>query len=72
MVVLFYPSIFIKAIAYAGLCCVVLLILLPACMVWSGRYRKQFAVGKYQVAGGRVAIILLMITAFVIIAFWFK
>ncbi len=70
LVVVFYPSIFIKAISYAGLCCIVLLMLLPALMTWSGRYRKQFSVGKYQVAGGRVAIILLIVVAVLLTVWW--
>lgn len=52
LIVLFWPGIFVKALAYAGVICVVLLMLLPGIMVWSGRYGKKFA-GGYQVWGGR-------------------
>ncbi|MDX2164754.1 MAG: aromatic amino acid transport family protein [Gammaproteobacteria bacterium] len=40
-IVLINPNIFIKALSYAGLCCVYLLILLPMLMLYSGRYRKH-------------------------------
>jgi tyrosine-specific transport protein len=41
IIVLLAPNIFIKALSYAGLCCVYLLILLPMLMLYSGRYRKN-------------------------------
>jgi len=41
IIVLLAPNIFIKALSYAGMCCVYLLILLPALMLYSGRYKKH-------------------------------
>ncbi len=52
LIVLFWPNIFVKALVYAGVMCVVLLMLLPGIMTWSGRYIKKNASG-YQVWGGR-------------------
>lgn len=52
LIVVFWPGIFVKALAYAGVICVVLLMLLPGLMVWSGRYVKKTASG-YRVWGGR-------------------
>ena len=52
LIVTFWPGIFVKALAYAGVLCVVLLMLLPGLMAWSGRYWKKTA-GGYQVWGGR-------------------
>lgn len=52
LIVIFKPGIFVKALAYAGVVCVVLLMLLPGLMTWSGRYIKKSASG-YQVWGGR-------------------
>lgn len=52
LVVLFFPNIFIKALEYSGLYCLILLILLPAWMAWNGRYRKHIAHG-YRVWGGK-------------------
>jgi len=42
IIVLLAPGIFIKALSYAGFCCVFLLILLPMLMLYSGRYLKHF------------------------------
>lgn len=36
IIVLFFPGMFIKALNYAGLCCVILLVILPALMLWQG------------------------------------
>ena len=52
LVVLFFQNIFVKALEYAGIYCVILLILLPAWMVWNGRYRRHIASG-YQAPGGK-------------------
>jgi len=35
-VVLLAPNIFIAALSYAGIFCIILLMLMPALMVWSG------------------------------------
>ena len=67
IIVIFYPSIFVKALSYAGIFAVILIILLPALMVWSGRYCKQLAVGRYQVTGGKVAVLIVCLVACVVI-----
>jgi tyrosine-specific transport protein len=36
-VVLIKPGIYLQALSYAGVCCVILLLLLPAMMAWKGR-----------------------------------
>lgn len=55
VIVLFYPGAFIKALNYAGMLCIVLEIILPALMVWNGRYRNKLA-GTYQTKGGKAAV----------------
>lgn len=61
------PGIFIGALAYAGIYCVVLLIVLPALMVWRGRYHKKIATG-YRVFGGKpLLFILLAVSALIIL-----
>lgn len=72
LIILFYPSIFVKALGYAGICCIVLLVLLPALMAWSGRYHKNF-VSHYQVTGGRLSLLLLIIATLIVIvcAAWY-
>ncbi len=52
-IVLFYPHMFVKALAYGGIYSVILLILLPSWMAWKGRYHRKIAKG-YQVRGGKV------------------
>lgn len=59
-IVLFFPNVFIQALAYAGVYCVVLLILLPAWMVWCGRYKRRIAKG-YTVFGGKWLLSLLIV-----------
>ena len=65
-IVLINPGIFIAALAYAGIYCVILLIVLPALMVWRGRYHKKIATG-YQVFGGKPLLVILLICSALII-----
>lgn len=59
VIVLFLPGIFIKALAYAGFYCVVLLIILPAWMALSGR--RQYAdVSTYRARGGSILPLFLL------------
>ena len=37
VIALFYPGIYLRALSYAGVCCVILLLLLPALMTWRAR-----------------------------------
>jgi tyrosine-specific transport protein len=67
IIVLFYPNIFIKALNYAGICCVILLLLLPSLMVWSGRYRKTHLAKGYQVIGGKLLLSSLILIALFLI-----
>ncbi len=61
-----YPNAFIKALSYAGILCVILLIMLPAMMAWSGRYIKKIAT-TYQVAGGKYLLSILLVIAVALI-----
>jgi len=72
VIALLYPTAFIVGLSYAGICIAVLVILLPALMVWNGRYRRKMATG-YQVMGGRWPLIAVMLVALGVIAqglFW--
>ena len=66
LIVLFFPGIFVKALEYAGIYCVVLLMLLPAWMAWRGRYKCQLAKG-YQVFGGKPLLIILVILSLILL-----
>ncbi|MES2141753.1 MAG: aromatic amino acid transport family protein [Pseudomonadota bacterium] len=61
-----FPNVFIQALSYAGVLCVILLILLPVMMAWSGRYIKKCATG-YQVRGGKYLLISLLSIAIMLI-----
>jgi len=49
-IVIFAPSIFIKALAYAGICCIFILIVMPIVMTYHGRYVKKLD-AEYRVFG---------------------
>ena len=48
---------FLKGLSYGGIFCVILLVLLPVLMAWSGRYVKNLS-GPYRVVGGKFALLL--------------
>lgn len=56
-IVLYYPGAYIAALSYAGIFCVILLLLLPALMVLYGRKRFK---PRYQVHGGNTAPLLVI------------
>lgn len=62
-IVLWQPSIFLKAFRYAGLCGVTLVVLLPTFMAFSGRYIKRISreIPHYQVMGGKFMLILMAV-----------
>jgi len=63
----FYPDGFILALGYAGIFVAILLGILPALMVWSGRYWKNIATG-YRSNIGKFGLILVILFSIVIIA----
>jgi tyrosine-specific transport protein len=63
ILVVFLPSIFIEALTYAGIACVVLLLMLPIAMAWRGRYVVKVSTQEYQVWGGKPLLIVLSIIA---------
>lgn len=65
-IVLFFPNVFVKALEYAGIYCVILLIFMPAFMAWRGRYNKNLASG-FRVWGGKPLLILLMVVSFILL-----
>ncbi|NKB46710.1 MAG: tryptophan/tyrosine permease [Legionellales bacterium] len=67
--VIFLPSIFIEALTYAGIACVILLLVLPIIMAWSGRYVTRISTGEYQVWGGKPLLISLSIVAVILVLF---
>jgi tyrosine-specific transport protein len=59
IVVLFNPGIYLYALQYAGICCVILLLLLPALMAWQGRKTAILATDNLLVPGGNVSLAML-------------
>lgn len=67
LIVLFDPALFIIGLGYAGVCCVLLLLALPAAMVYAGRYHQAMTVGgAYQVWGGRALVLGVMCVSIVL------
>ncbi|ARG96526.1 amino acid permease [Legionella micdadei] len=69
LVVIYYPGAYIHALNYAGIFCVILLLLLPALMSVYGR--KKFS-PRYTVPGGKISQWLVIIFSILLLAnsFW--
>ena len=67
LVTLFYPKIFITALSYAGIFCLILLMLLPALMAWYGRYRRKIDNMTIYVWGGKTLLRLELCIAVILI-----
>lgn len=64
--VLFFPGAFLLGLNYAGICCFVLMILLPALMAWRGRTLfagNNQAEGAFQMVGGKMLLSMLILFA---------
>lgn len=69
-IVLYYPDGFLRGLQYAGVCCFILMILLPPLMVWRGRYHHDLAVdGSSVVMGGKFLLAILVVFATLMIGF---
>lgn len=66
-VVLINPGIYLQALSYAGICCVVLLLLLPAMMAWRGR-KKEPSTNHIMVPGGNISLFLIGLIALFLLA----
>lgn len=62
-VVLFNPGIYLHALSYAGICCVVLLLLLPSIMAWKGRKTCLLGPESRMVPGGNPSLGIIAIIA---------
>ena len=66
LIVIIYPDAFIKALSYAGLFCVILLMLLPGLMCWQTRYVRKLP-QTYQFFGGKPVVALEILVSIVLI-----
>lgn len=68
MITLYDPRAFLSALEYAGAFGVVLLLgLLPALMVWWGRYKKNYISNQYKAPGGKFLLFISMLLSISII-----
>ncbi|MCB1107456.1 MAG: amino acid permease [Chlamydiia bacterium] len=65
---LFYPGGFVLALGYAGVFVAILYGLLPAFMVWHGRYVEKKK-ERFQVFGGKLTLVVMVIGSLAIIFF---
>lgn len=57
VLVIYYPGAYLHALGFAGMLCVILLLLLPALMCYFGRSRFS---SSYRVPGGRAVLVLII------------
>lgn len=62
-VVLFEPGIYLRAFSYAGICCVILLLLLPVLMTWRGRQADTHKKSVILIPGGNIVLLAMGIIA---------
>ena len=60
LLVMLFPNVFVAALSYAGIFCLILSALLPALMAWSGRY-VQGTETSYTVCGGKTLLAIQII-----------
>lgn len=58
LIVLIYPGIYLYALSYAGICCVILLLLLPTFMAYKNRTMSSVK-HEHFIPGGHVSLIIL-------------
>lgn len=64
VIVLFFPDAYLHALQYAGMLCVILLLILPAWMVLCGRSRYH---GTYRVIGGKFTPIFVILCSILLL-----
>lgn len=58
IIVLFKPGIYLQAMSYAGVCCVILLLILPVLMTWKGR-KTATQETIILVPGGNISLLMI-------------
>ena len=66
-IALFFPSVFVTALSYAGIFCLILLMLLPALMAWFGRYHRDGVESSIHVFGGKPLLFIEVVLAIILI-----
>lgn len=70
IIVLFAPGVFINALGYAGICCILLLVILPIVMSLSRMHIKKSKT-PYTAPGGSILKIIFLIIAIILLSFLF-
>jgi tyrosine-specific transport protein len=70
IIVLLAPGIFIKALSYAGFCCVFLLILLPMVMLYRGRYGQKIQGTRFLPNSKSLILLCVFIAVVLMILQW--
>lgn len=71
LIVIYYPGAYIHALSYAGIFCIILLLLLPALMCYFGRKNHR---SVFIVPGGKATQVVVMISSIALLVheFWIK
>ncbi len=64
----YYPQGFIMALGFAGAFVAILFMIVPAMMVWRGRYQMQLT-ADYRLSGGRLLLLAVMLAGLFIVYF---
>ena len=67
LLVIIKPGVYIAALSYAGICCVILLLLLPALMAWRARQTKLNNTSLNLVPGGNLSLSLIIVTSLLLL-----
>ncbi len=70
-IVLLYPGAYIKALSYAGILVVLLLIFLPTIMAYFGRYKHHLKSVEFKVPGNKLTLFAMFISTCVFLALIF-
>lgn len=68
LLVCFFPHVFIAGLRYAGLFCIVILLLLPVCMAFAGRYVQHRVTDRNTMVGGKGLLYLLFLGSCLLLA----
>ena len=73
IIVLWRPSIFIYALSYAGVFCLILLALLPLLMLYSGRHIKKFSRKNHTwLSHATILTIIIFVLCFIMLSIFYK
>jgi tyrosine-specific transport protein len=67
LIVLFYPNAFLLGLEFAGISILILMVLFPPLMTWSGRYFKAYSSEEYLVPANKFMLAALMVIAAILV-----